>query len=77
MTGDFTMHGITKTISLDVKYNGRVETGRGPKIGFAVTGAINRLDFGVGTAGVLDGGGLILSEEVEVDIKVSMVQPKQ
>jgi polyisoprenoid-binding protein YceI len=52
VTGDLTMHGITKPITLDLTLNG---TGTSmmthkPNAGFKVTGEINRTDFGVGTA---------------------------
>jgi polyisoprenoid-binding protein YceI len=50
LTGDLTMHGITKQVALDLAITG---TGRNmrnqkPIAGFKVTGTINRNDFGVG-----------------------------
>ncbi len=50
LTGDLTMHGVTKTVSLDMAVTG---TGKNmqnqkPIAGFKVTGTINRTDFGVG-----------------------------
>jgi polyisoprenoid-binding protein YceI len=51
VTGDLTMHGVTKTISLDVI----CRTGKNPQsqksiAGFKITGTIKRSDFGVGTS---------------------------
>ena len=52
VTGNLTMHGVTKAITLDLILNG---TGTSmmthkPVAGFKVTGTINRKDFGVGSA---------------------------
>lgn len=51
VTGDLTMHGVTKTISLDVL----CRTGKNPQTqkpiaGFKITGTLKRSDFGVGTS---------------------------
>lgn len=48
MRGNMTMHGITKPIALDIRYQsvGRSEGGQ-YRLGFQVTGAVNRLDFGL------------------------------
>jgi polyisoprenoid-binding protein YceI len=52
-TGDLTMHGVTKPVTLDVIMNGPVTNesprGKTEKVGFKVTGALKRSDFGVGT----------------------------
>src|SRR6185312_2386884 len=52
LMGDLTMHGVTKSISLDMMVTG---TGKNmqnqkPIAGFKITGTINRNDFGVGHA---------------------------
>lgn len=66
-TGDLTMHGVTKPVTLDVTMNGPVtnETPRGKqeKAGLKVTGSLNRVDFGVGKA-----GGAVVSEEIEINV---------
>jgi len=50
LTGDLTMHGITKQVNLDLTLNGVGKDMRTQKpiAGFKVTGTINRNDFGVG-----------------------------
>jgi polyisoprenoid-binding protein YceI len=52
LTGDLTMHGVTKTVSLDlvVTGTGKNMQNQKPIAGFKVTGTINRKDFGVGNA---------------------------
>lgn len=64
-TGDLTMHGITKPVTLDVTMNGPVtsenQRGKQEKVGFKVGGTLKRTDFGVGSS-----GGAMVSEEIEI-----------
>lgn len=48
--GDLTMHGVTKPVTLQAEVRGPIESpmGKKPTVGFRVSGAVNRLDFGVG-----------------------------
>lgn len=50
LTGDLTLHGVTKTVTMDLWYRGIYENPRNNKIsaGFEVTGALNRSDFNIG-----------------------------
>ena len=50
LTGDLTLHGITKPVTLDLWYRGTVENPMSKKAtsGFQVTGSIKRSDFGIG-----------------------------
>ena len=66
------MHGITKSVTLDVKYNGTIDTGRGIKAGFKVSGTVNRKDFGLVYGNALEAGGLVIGEDVTLDIKLEM-----
>lgn len=52
LTGDLTMHGVTKPVTLDLAVTGTGKNMRTQKpiVGFKVTGIIKRTDFGVGTA---------------------------
>ena len=52
VTGNLTMHGVTKPVTLDLTLNGVVTSmmTHKPVAGFKVTGTLNRIDFGVGTA---------------------------
>ena len=62
ITGNVTMHGVTKLVTLDAVIKGPVEHPRSKKqmVGLKVTGTVNRIDFGIGTSGVT------LSDEVEI-----------
>ncbi|WP_367915254.1 YceI family protein [Leadbetterella sp. DM7] len=52
ITGNLTMKGVTKPITLDAVFRGPIE-GRGGKkiVGIKASGTLNRIDFGVGTSG--------------------------
>lgn len=50
LSGDLTLHGVTKPVTLDLVYNGQVENPMSKKqtAGFQVTGTIKRSDFNIG-----------------------------
>ena len=50
LTGDLTLHGVTKPVTMDLEYRGTVENpmSKKPTAGFRLTGNIKRSDFGVG-----------------------------
>ena len=77
LTGDFTMHGVTKTIELDVKYGGTIKDPWGnTKAGFKITGTINRYDFGLKWNSTLETGGLMLGEELELVCNIELTKQK-
>ncbi len=77
LTGDLTMHSVTKTITLDVKYGGTVTDPYGNiKAGFKITGTIDRTDFGVKYNSVMESGGLMFGEEVIITCKVELMKMK-
>lgn len=69
--GNLTLHGVEKPVVLDVAYLG---TGNDPwgnaRGGFTATTVINRKDFGINWNETLDSGGLLIGEDVEVEINV-------
>ena len=75
VTGEFTMHGVTKTITVPVKHNGFLKVaGRGgsmgEKTGFEINFPLNRKDFGLSWNRPLDSGGFMLSDDVDINIQV-------
>ncbi|SHE30335.1 YceI family protein [Flavisolibacter ginsengisoli] len=50
LTGDLTLHGITKPVTMDLLYKGTIENpmSKNQTAGFQVTGTINRSDFNIG-----------------------------
>lgn len=64
LTGDLTLHGVTKPVDLEVWYRGTVEQENGPVSGFQITGTLDRSDFNIG-AGFPEA---MLSDEVRIKI---------
>lgn len=78
LTGNLTIHGVTKPVTLDVKYNGTQKDPWGNiKAGFKVTGKIKRKDFGLTYNSTLETGGLLIGEEVEILINVELAKEKK
>jgi polyisoprenoid-binding protein YceI len=67
LTGDLTLHGVTKPVTLDVDFNGVGPglLGAGTRMGFSGTGKIKRSEFGVTAARPFAGDTVDLSFEVE------------
>ncbi len=67
--GDLTLHGVTKEIALDAEALTPVvkDPWGNQKRGFSATTKINRQDFGLKWNKNLDGGGVVLGEEVTVN----------
>jgi polyisoprenoid-binding protein YceI len=66
LTGDLTMHGVTKPYSFDVTNGGTIKDPYGNKrTGFKVVGNINRYDFGLKYNAVLEAGGLTIGETLD------------
>ena len=63
LVGEITIHGVTKPIEFSVLFNGVAVTAmKKSTAGFTITGKINRLDFGVGSAPATSG----VSNEIEL-----------
>jgi polyisoprenoid-binding protein YceI len=78
IAGDLTMHGVTKPVVLDTKFNGQVDGPGGNTVaGFKATTTVNRKDFGIVWNKTLEAGGLLVGEDVEVVIKIEMIKEKK
>jgi polyisoprenoid-binding protein YceI len=69
--GDLTMHGVTKPVVLDVEVTPEVKGMRGEtRAGAHATTKVNRKDFGINWSKSMDGGGVVVGDDVEVSIEV-------
>lgn len=75
MTGDLTIRGTTKPVTLDVTYEG---TGKDPwggeRMGFSATGKIDRREFGLTYNQALEAGGVLVSNEIKIHIDAQLVR---
>ena len=77
MTGDLTIKGTTKPVTLSVvKYGEFTDPNMGHRIGYAAEGRINRKDFGMRFDMMLDGK-FIVSNEVQINIEGELVEVKE
>ena len=77
VTGDLTMHGVTKRITLPVTFLG---FGRGPsgkeQAGFEIETTLDRKDYNITWNRVLDEGGVLLGDEVEINVSLELGRKK-
>jgi polyisoprenoid-binding protein YceI len=76
VTGNLTMRGVTKEITLPVEYLGRTKDGRGNlKAGFETATTLNRQDYGISWNAPADNG-LMLGDDVRVEISLEVTAPR-
>lgn len=74
LIGDLTMHGVTKSVTLEVEFNGMVKDPWGKtKAGFTIEGKINRKDFGLNWNKALEAGGVVVGDQVKIEIELQTV----
>jgi len=77
VTGNLTMHGVTKEVTLPVSFLGFAKDPWGnEKAGFEVTTTLNRKDYGLLWNKNLDNGGYLLGDDVAVSINLEAVKKK-
>ena len=75
LTGNLTMHGVTKPVTLNVELGGVTTDPWGQsKVGFEITGKINRKDYGLVWNTNLETGGVMLGDDVKLQIGVQLVK---
>jgi polyisoprenoid-binding protein YceI len=76
VTGDLTIHGVTKEVTLKVE--GPSEEGKDPwgnfRIGASATTKIKRSDFGLTWNAALETGGIMVGDELKLEIEVQMIK---
>ena len=76
VVGQLTMHGVTKAVELEVSSFGKMKDPWGnEKYGFSATGKLNRKDFGLTWNKTLESGGLLVGEEVALNLGVEAGAP--
>ncbi len=77
LKADFTMHGVTREITFPVKLKGPIQDPWGnSRIGLEAKTRINRKDFGLTYNKTLEAGGLVVGDEVEIEINAEATKAK-
>jgi polyisoprenoid-binding protein YceI len=76
VVGDLTIRGVTKEITVDVEGPTPEVKDLGGNIrrGAVGTAKINRKDFGMAWSKTLDGGGLVVGDEVSISVEIELVR---
>lgn len=71
VSGDLTIRGVTKPVTVEFEFNGAVVDPWGnQRVGFEGGTTINRKDWGVSWNAALDGGGVMVSDKVNLEFEV-------
>jgi polyisoprenoid-binding protein YceI len=75
VTGDLTVRGVTKPVTIDFELTGAaVDPYGNQRIGLEGSTTINRKDFGVSWNAALEAGGVLVSEKVTLEFDVSAIR---
>lgn len=73
--GPLTLHGVTRDVSLEVEYLGRTkDPWGGERAGFSAKASIDRRDFGLNFNQVLEAGGVLVGDRVDIQIDIEAVR---
>jgi polyisoprenoid-binding protein YceI len=74
VTGDLTMHGVTKRVTFDVSFLGRAKDPWGnERIAFEAHTTVNRKDFNLNWNAALETGGFLVGDDVTIALSVQAV----
>jgi polyisoprenoid-binding protein YceI len=74
LDGELTLKGVTKPVTLKLEVGGfGPDPYGGTRAGFSATGEIKRSDFGVDFNAVLETGGLVVSDKVNLHLEIEAV----
>jgi polyisoprenoid-binding protein YceI len=75
VTGDLTIHGITKSVTLAVEGGDQVkDPWGGTRTGFSAKTTVNRKDFGLTWNVALETGGFVVSDKIEITLEIEAVK---
>jgi polyisoprenoid-binding protein YceI len=78
VTGTFTMHGVSKEVTLPVTFNGTAkDPWGGQRAGFSAETTLNRKDYGIVWNKALDSGGALLGDDVKIAVNLEAVKAKE
>lgn len=77
LTGDLTIRGVTKEVTFNIEgFNTEITTPWGVKaVGGTASATINRHDFGVSWNKTLDAGGVVVADNVKIQLELELTRP--
>lgn len=77
VTGDLTIHGVTRPVDLATEFNGvSPDPWGGQRAGFSAETEISRNDFGVEFNMPLEGGGVVVGDKIKITLEIEAVLQK-
>lgn len=77
IVGDLTINGVTKQVELDAEYGGKAQDPMGnERTAFTAETKIDRKDFGITWNKTLDSGGLVVGDDVKIELEVEGIRKK-
>ncbi len=74
LTGDLTIRGVTREVSLDVELGGRAkDPWGGERVGFSARTSLDRKEFGLTWNQALEAGGVLVGDRVDIELEVEAV----
>jgi polyisoprenoid-binding protein YceI len=75
VAGELTIHGVTRPVTLAVDYAGAVkDPWGGERAGFSAHAAISRKDFGLTWNLMLEAGGFVVGDKIEIGIELELIK---
>jgi polyisoprenoid-binding protein YceI len=75
LDGEFTLKGVTKTVQLDLEFNGvNPGMGHGEVAGFEASVVLNRKDFGIDIEMPLETGGTVIGDKVTISLEIEALK---
>ncbi len=74
ITGDLTLHGVTKSVVLETEINGQLNGSRGKRVSFTATTTVSRRDFGILRNPILEGVPIV-GDDIHITIDIEAIQP--
>jgi len=75
LTGDLTIKGVTKPVTVELEYVGTsLDPFGNTRVGFEGSAVIKRKDFGVDFNAPLETGGVLISEKVTLEFEISAIR---
>ncbi len=75
VSGDLTLHGVTRQVTFDAEYSGQLKDPYGmQRAGLSAKATINRKDFGLSWDQALESGGVLVGDKVTIEIDLAAVR---